>query len=148
MVEGIASALEIPPDEVVAAVFGLRHEAGNGIAIMVFRAEGLTSAQAIERIGLRTPTCGGSPESGTLDGHHTVVIRLRVIDQCQPRYFVELDTQTVAVITDDGAYAGNAAPTPTVPFRPPEEIEWIVIWLENALRSVELMPGGPPLIQG
>ncbi len=114
----------------------------------VFRAGDLSSEEALARWAANEPKCDGSPDHGTLAGRETVMIRRLFIDQCQPQYLVQLDDQTAAVITDDGAYAGNASDKPTLPYRPAEEIAWIVTWLENELTRVELLPGGPPLNQG
>ncbi len=76
------------------------------------------------------------------------MIRRQFIDQCQPQYLVQLDEHTAAIITDDGAYAGNASDTPTLPYRSAEDIAWIVTWLETELNHVELLPGGAPLNEG
>lgn len=145
---GIAHALGGPADDVVAAVFLLRHPAGNGAGVWVFRAGDLSSEEALARWAANEPTCDESPQHGTLADLETVMIRRQFIDQCQPQYLVQLDDQTAAIITDDGAYAGNASDQPTVPYRPADDIEWIVRWLQNELLTVELLPGGPPLDQG
>jgi hypothetical protein len=144
----IAETLDGPADQVEAAVFLLRHPAGNGAAVWVFRAGDLTSAEALARWAANEPKCDASPEHGTLAGRDTVMIRRQFIDQCQPQYLVQMDDQTAAIITDDGAFAGNASDEPTVPYRSAEEIAWIVTWLQNELTNVELVPGGPPLVQG
>lgn len=144
----IAEALDGPADQVVAAVFLLRHPTGNGAAVWVFQAGDLTSEDALARWAVNGPKCDGSPEHGTLGGRETVMIRRQFIDQCQPQYLVQLDDKTAAIITDDGAYAGNASDEPTVPYRSPEDIAWIVKWLQKELTNVELVPGGPPLVQG
>jgi hypothetical protein len=144
----IAEALNGPADQVVAAVFLLRHPAGNGAAVWVFRAGDLTSEEALARWAANEAQCDGSPEHGTLAERETVMIRRQFIDQCQPQYLVQLDDQTAAIITDDGGYGGNASDKPTVPYRSADEIAWIVTWLDNELSHVELLPGGPPLIQG
>jgi hypothetical protein len=44
----------------------------------------------------------------------------------------KLDSQTLAVITDDGP----------VPYRPLSDTAWLVTWLQHELRTVELQPGG------
>lgn len=140
----IGGALGVPADDVIAAVFVLSHPAGNGAAIWVFRAGGLSSQEALDRWEASEPKCEGSAQPGSLAGLETVVIRRRFIDQCQPQYLVMLDGETLAVITDDGAYAGNAATTPTVPYRPASDIAFLVRWLQTELKTVDLQPGGPP----
>jgi hypothetical protein len=145
---GIAEALDGPADQVVAAVFLLRHPAGNGATVWVFRAGDLTSEEALAQWAAHERRCEGSPEHGTLAGREAVMIRRQFIDQCQPQYLVQLDDQTAAIITDDGAYPGNASDEPTLTYRSAEEIAWIVTWLQNELTNVELVPGGPPLVQG
>jgi hypothetical protein len=144
----IADALGVPDDDVVAAVFLLRHPAGNGASIWVFRADGMPSHDALEQWGLRQPKCQSAPIRGSIAGLDMVTIHRRAQDQCRPQYLIPLDNETLAVITDDGAYAGNAAGTPTVPYRPVEDIAALLTWLQERLETVELQPGGPPLVQG
>lgn len=139
----IAKALGIAQPDVVAAVFLLRHPAGNGATVWAFRAGELSSQNALERWQGSQQKCGAS-ELLSLGGHDAVMIQRRFIDQCQPQYLVMLDAQTLAVITDDGAYAGNSATTPTVPYRPAGDIASLVNWLQNELKTVELKPGGTP----
>jgi hypothetical protein len=103
---------------------------------------------ALERWAASEPQCDASPQQSTLAGRETVMIRRQFIDHCQPQYLVQLDDQTAAIITDDGAHAGNDSDQPTQPYRPADEIAWIVSWLQNELTTVELVPGGPPLDQG
>lgn len=140
----IANALGARQDEVVAAVFLLRHPAGNGAEVWVFRAGELSSQEALVRWQASERQCGGLPEHGSLAGLDTVLIHRQFIDQCQPQYLIRLDGETLAVITDDGAYAGNAGTTPRVPYRPASDIASLVKWLQNELKTVELQPGGPP----
>lgn len=140
----IVGALGVAADDVIAAVFLLRHPAGNGAAVWVFRASGLSSQEALDRWEASEQKCEGSPAHESLAGFDTVMIHRQFIDQCQPQYLVKLDSETLAVITDDGAYAGNAATTPTVPYRPASDIAFLVRWLQNELKTVDLQPGGPP----
>lgn len=144
----IAEALGGPRDEVVAAVFLLDHPAGNRAEVWVFEAGELSSGEALERWAVGAPTCVGTPTQGSLAGRDTVMIRRKLADQCQPQYLVRLDDQRVAVITDDGGYSGNDADPPTRPYRPASDIEWIVTWIQDQLTTVELQPGGPPMVQG
>lgn len=148
----IAAALGVPSEEVVAAVWVLRHPAGNGAVVWVFRAVGLSSQDSLDRWEATGQKCEGSREGSrerfSLVGFDTVLIHRRFIDQCQPQYLVRLDGETLAVITDDGAYAGNAATTPTVPYRPASDIGAVVAWVRLALMTVELQPGGPPQTNG
>lgn len=126
----------------------MRHPAGNGAGIWVFRVGGLTSKEAVERWAASEQKCSGSPNRGSLSGLETVMIRRQFIDQCQPQYLVMLDDETVAVITDDGAYAGNPSDSRTVPYRPASDVASLVTWLQNELKTVDLQPGGPPPVQG
>jgi photosystem II stability/assembly factor-like uncharacterized protein len=98
----IATATGASQDEVVAAVFLLRHRAGNGAAIWVFRAGGLSSQDTRERWKASERKCDASAQQTALAGLESEVIQRRFIDQCQPQYPVRLDSQTLAVITDDG----------------------------------------------
>jgi hypothetical protein len=139
----IASTIGVSPEDVVAAVFLLHHPAGNGAGIWVFRAGGLSSQEALERWVAGEQRCGGSTPQLALAGREAVVIQRSFIDQCQPRYLVKLDDQTLAIITDDGGYSGNAGPTRSLPYRPASDIAWVVRWVEEALKTVKLEPGGP-----
>ena len=145
----IALAVDGPDEEVVAAVFGLRHPAGNQATVWVFRAGNLPSDEAIRRWATSQAECDAVPEHGSLADRETAKIwRLFFDDQCQPQYLVQLDDRTVAVITDHGAGARDASGQPMLPYRPSADIEWIVRWLEDRLTKVDLVPGGPPLRQG
>ena len=144
----IASALGLPANEVVAAVFLLRHPAGNGAGVWVFRAGQLSSQVALERWAAAEPRCDDSAVESSLAGLHSIMIRRAFVDQCQPQYLVRLDDATLAVITDDGGYAGNAAGNPSVFYRPANDIGAAVFWVQSKLQTVELEAGGPDLIQG
>ena len=139
----IANALGTPQSDVVAAVFLRRHPAGNVASIWVLRAGALSSQDALERWQADVPKCGAATLL-SIAGRDAVMIQRRFLDQCQPQYLVPLDLATLAIITDDGAYAGNAATTPTVPYRPVSDIALLVTWLQTELTTVELQPGGPP----
>jgi hypothetical protein len=141
VVGGLASALGVQPDAVVAAVFLFSHPAGNGAVIWVFRAQGLTSLTAAERWASFDSRCPAAPQSVMLANRPTLMIRHSVVDQCQPEYLVQLDDQTVAMIIDDGAFHGTA--NPTVPYRPATEIAQLVVWLQQNLPAIPLMTGGP-----
>jgi hypothetical protein len=144
----IADALGLRAKEVVAAVFLLRHPAGNGAAVWVFRAGDLSSQVALERWAASETKCDDSAVEGSLAGLHAVMIRRAFVDQCQPQYLVRLNDTTLAVITDDGGYAGNAARSPSVAYRPASDIGSAVSWVQSRLQTVQLQPGGPDLIQG
>jgi hypothetical protein len=137
----IGETVEVPADDVLAAVFLLRHPAGNQAAVWVFRAGDATSQEALERWEASVQKCEGPTRTVSLAGLDGVVFRYRFIDQCQPQYLIRLDSETLAVITDNGGYAGNASGTPTVPYRPERDIAAVVMWLQNELKTVELQPG-------
>lgn len=132
---------------VVAAVFLLDHPAGNTAEVWVFRAADHSSSQAVDAWAGTESDCGGPERSGQLAGMPAVIVHREFVDQCQPRYLVQLDDETVAIITDDGGYSGNVSPS-TVPYRPTGDIDWIVRWLQRQLETVELQPGGDAPVQG
>lgn len=148
VVEAIATSLRVPVATVVAAVLTFEHPAGNKPYVWVFRADGVTSLEAIERWVSSEQRCAGASQSTTLAGLPTTVIRRRFIDQCQPEYLVALDDRNVALIVDDGGYQGNAAQAPPVPYRPAAEITQLVIWLQQNLPAIPLASGGPPQMNG
>lgn len=149
---GIANALGVPPEDVVAATFLVSHRsARNGVGIYVFRAAELTAGQAGERyVASLQPECNDSAARQLrLAGYDARVAHRLLVDQCQPHYVVLLDEQTVAVLSDDGGYTGNdPSNPPSVPYRPLEEIEALVPWVVEQLEEIELLPGGPPQING
>lgn len=139
----IARALAVPSSTIRAAVFGFAHPAGNTPWIWAFRAEGVSSAVAIERWSSFESRCAAEAEPVTLAGLAATEITFKLVDQCEPEYLVALDAQTVAMIIDDGGYRGNGAVATPVPYRPLEEISQLVEWLQRNLPSIPLMTGGP-----
>ena len=144
----IANSLRVPDATVVAAVLAFEHPAGNMPYIWVFRARGVGSAEAIQRWVSSEVRCAGEPQSTTLAGLATTVIRRQFVDQCQPEYLVALDDQTVAMIVDEGGYQGNAAQATSVPYRTASEIAQLVEWLQQNLPAIPLATGGPPQSNG
>ena len=139
----IASSLRVPDATVTAAVLMFENPAGNKPYIWVFRADGVASAEAIQRWIAAELRCPGASQSITLAGRPTTVIRRQFIDQCQPEYLVALDDRTVAMILDDGGYQGNASNATPVPYRPAAEIAQLVVWLQQNLPGIPLATGGP-----
>lgn len=149
---GIAAAVGVDQEEVLAAVFILEHRsARNNVGIHAFRAGDLDAGEAADRwTESQRPDCEpGGQRDLTLADRPANLTHQPIIDQCQPVYIVQLDDQTLAILTDTGGYTGNdPANPPPVPYRPIEEIELAVRWLEAELEDVELQPGGPPMEQG
>lgn len=147
VVTGLAAAQGVSPDDVVAAVFLLNHPAGNVATVWVFRAQARTTQQMLERWTASERHCS-RPEPVSVRGLDAVLLGRPLADQCQPQYVVRLDADTLAIITDNGGYRGNAAPPSGVPYRPIEDIGHLVDWIQAELPRVELVPGGPPATQG
>jgi hypothetical protein len=141
----IATQIGVPSDSVEAAVFLFDHPARNRATVWVFRAIGLTSDILVERWvgGTSEARCPDPGQPGQLAGLEAVIVHAQVVDQCQPEYVVRLDVATLAVITDDGGYGGNAQGVPPpAPYRPVSEIEPLVQWLVDQLATLDLKPGG------
>ncbi|HET6745302.1 MAG TPA: hypothetical protein VFH90_05550 [Candidatus Limnocylindria bacterium] len=136
----IAQTITVPEDTVTAAVFLLTHPAGNGAEVWVFRAEGVASGDAVTAWARTESLCGGPVTAGSLAQLPAVIAHREFLDQCEPRYLVQLDADTVAAIIDDGGYSGNMNPS-RVPYRPLSDIAWIVQWLQQKLMTVQLQPG-------
>jgi hypothetical protein len=147
VVEAISQQLRVPFDAVTAAVVGGAHPAGNAVWAWVFRVDGMTGNEAKARwvAGTFEGRCAEQPQVGSLADLPATLVYRRYLKRCEPQYVVQLDDSTVAVITDS---AGPYGEGPELAYRPPIEIASFVVWLEQALESVELQPGGPPIDQG
>jgi hypothetical protein len=145
VVAGLASVTGTEASRIVAAVLMFKHVAGNQPYVWLFRIAGMDSDTAAGRwLAGPESRCAEPPVATELAEIPAVMVKRKVVDQCQPEYVVPLDDRTVAIIVDDGAYAGNAASETPVPYRSHSDIATLVMWLRENLPDIPLEEGGPP----
>ena len=147
VVEAISSQLDVPFASVTAAVVGTAHPRGNSVFAWVFRVRDASGSELVDRwvAGDGERRCESAPVQGELAGRPALRLEHVEVERCLPEYVVLLDERTVAVAVDS---AGPHGELPELPYLGQQDMADFVVWLEDALRSIELRPGSPPTNDG